>query len=92
MQEAVQTFQLLNTTEAKDCSNALVVVKIKDERAADVLVQHQQVLQRVAVGYVVVLSAAHISMGKLDKPTALPEATSLLCPQQTQCSEPAIGS
>jgi len=36
---------------------ALVVVEVKDERDADVLVQRKQVLQWVAVGYVIILRA-----------------------------------
>ncbi len=36
---------------------ALVVVEVKDERDADVLVQREQILQRVAVGYVIILRA-----------------------------------
>ena len=34
-----------------------MVVEVKHQRAADVLVQDQQVLQRVAVRYVIILRA-----------------------------------
>ena len=41
-----------------------MVMEVEHQRAADVLVQDQQVLQRVAVGYVIILRTNERTVGR----------------------------
>ena len=59
---------------------ALVMVEVEDERDADVRVQREQVLQRVAVGYVIVLHA-RAAHGRLQRqPVKCSSCNTETCP------------